>query len=172
MEYKEIVLINYRHPDTNEVVGVDIVGMVKASSYVIAGVKDSNKAMDWARNQSAPIRFVEDDVPMDGDTPIFKPFESDLFKVAVQKHLELKSLGIATNPPINHMNKNKKKRMIIMSENNKYIVEVKSELTGKSVISFESTNRQEARKEGYQRIADFLGINRAVASLNYFIEVN
>lgn len=83
MEYKEIVLINYRHPDTNEVVGVDIVGMVKASSYVIAGVKDSNKAMDWARNQSAPIRFVEDDVPMDGDTPIFKPFESDLFKVAV-----------------------------------------------------------------------------------------
>lgn len=59
-----------------------------------------------------------------------------------------------------------------MSENNKYIVEVKSELTGKSVISFESTNRQEARKEGYQRIADFLGINRAVASLNYFIEVN
>lgn len=59
-----------------------------------------------------------------------------------------------------------------MSKENKLMVEVKSELTGKSVIKFESTDRIKARKEGYDRIAQFLGVNRSIAALNYFIEIN
>ena len=51
-------------------------------------------------------------------------------------------------------------------------VEVKSETTGKSVISFESTDKKQARTEGYKRIAEFLGISRPIASLNYFVEIN
>lgn len=59
-----------------------------------------------------------------------------------------------------------------MTNKNKLMVEVKSELTGKSVIKFESTDRQKARQEGYERIANFLGIDRSYAALNYFIEIN
>lgn len=60
-----------------------------------------------------------------------------------------------------------------MSKNNNVVtVDVKSETTGKSVISFESTDRKQARKEGYKRIAEFLGITRPIASLNYFVEIN
>lgn len=56
--------------------------------------------------------------------------------------------------------------------NNKFLVEVKSENTGKSVIKFETENKTSARKEAYNKLVDFLGGNRTVATLNYFVEVS
>lgn len=50
-------------------------------------------------------------------------------------------------------------------------VEVKSELTGKTVIKFQS-ERDSARSIAWDRLTDFLGVNRAVAALNYFVELN
>lgn len=61
-----------------------------------------------------------------------------------------------------------------MSKNTNTImnVEVKSELTDKTVINFKSNDSVNARSEAYERIAKFLGINKAIASLNYYVEIN
>lgn len=52
----------------------------------------------------------------------------------------------------------------------KVTVEVCSELTGKTVLTFDS-DKENARTEGYKRVAQFLGIDKAIASLNYFVNV-
>lgn len=49
-------------------------------------------------------------------------------------------------------------------------VEVKSEITGRTIMSFQA-EKETARDTAWTRLSNFLHVNRAVASLNHFIEI-
>lgn len=50
-------------------------------------------------------------------------------------------------------------------------VEVKSQTTGRTIMTFE-TEKENAHETAWKRVARFLRIDRAVASMNYFVEIN
>lgn len=79
MEYKEILLMKELHPDTEELVSVSIVGMVKASSYLIAKVTSFIEAHEWAKQQNTMIRTIDEYAQMDGNQPVVDLFESELY---------------------------------------------------------------------------------------------
>lgn len=79
MNFSKILLMKYLHPDTDDIVGVDIIGYEKASSYHVASVIDLDDALSWARQQDTKIDIAEDYVACHGDTPVFNLFESALF---------------------------------------------------------------------------------------------
>lgn len=58
-----------------------------------------------------------------------------------------------------------------MAEQKLVNVEVKSELTGRTILSFQA-EKESARDTAWKRISQYLKVDRAVASLNYFIEVH
>lgn len=78
MNYNEILLIKYANQDY-EVVAVDIIGMAKGSSYMVARVNSFIEAHNWALEQNAPIRIIEDDIEMNGSEPVLDLFESELY---------------------------------------------------------------------------------------------
>lgn len=79
MNYSEILLIKYANPNNYEVVAVDIIGMAKGSSYMIARVDSFIEAHNWSLSQNTSIRIIEDDIQMNGSEPVLDLFESELY---------------------------------------------------------------------------------------------
>lgn len=73
---KEILLMKYLNPNTEEVVGVDIVAFTGASSELLASVRHYDEAREMISELNVPIRTDEDYVQMHGDTPVFNLFKS------------------------------------------------------------------------------------------------
>lgn len=77
---KEILLMKYLNPYTEEVEGVDIVAFIGASSELLASVRHYDEASEMISELNVPIRTDEDYVQMHGDTPVFNLFKSVLLE--------------------------------------------------------------------------------------------
>lgn len=79
MQFDKLLIMQYLDEQTEDVIGVDIIGITQNQRKPIASIPCLDEALDWTNRQNVPVDIDYTYAEEHGDTILFNLYTSEYF---------------------------------------------------------------------------------------------